>query len=204
MKKAVIAIVIALILALIPLVVLANTQRWYCHNNNTMYKFNYNQSPGLVVFDEDQYYIWYANEESAGMTFPGGTWNLYFSVDEPITAQKSFEVYIGYGDGSGTFTSRGQITISGEGGKYTYDEDLVLPSFTVSSGDYLAMKVQNTSSIGIIKVETGQNHTYINSPSTDPGYPVPELTTIILLGSGLTALACYLIFRRRGKSWKTA
>jgi hypothetical protein len=38
---------------------------------------------------------------------------------------------------------------------------------------------------------------YITSPSSDPGYPVPELPTIILFSTGLIALAGYVLLTKR-------
>jgi len=39
----------------------------------------------------------------------------------------------------------------------------------------------------------------VTSPSSDPGYPVPELSTFILLSTGLIALAGYVLLTKRRK-----
>ena len=71
-----------------------------------------------------------------------------------------------------------------------------------STGDWLAVRLSwdcSTDSLQIYyKNETGKE-SYIESPSTDPGYPVPELSTLILLSTGLIALAGYVLITRRRK-----
>lgn len=69
-----------------------------------------------------------------------------------------------------------------------------------STGDWLAVRLSwdcSTDSLQIYyKNETGKE-SYIESPSTDPGYPVPELPTIVLMSTGLLALAGYVLLKRR-------
>jgi len=68
-----------------------------------------------------------------------------------------------------------------------------------STGDWLAVRLSwdcPTDELRIYyKAEAG-NDSYIESPSTDPGYPVPELSTLILFASGLLALVGYVLLER--------
>jgi hypothetical protein len=40
---------------------------------------------------------------------------------------------------------------------------------------------------------------HLQSPETDPGYPVPELSTIVLMGIGIAGLGGYIALKRYGK-----
>ena len=68
-----------------------------------------------------------------------------------------------------------------------------------STGDWLAVRLSwdcPTDELQIYyKAEAG-NDSYIESPSTDPGYPIPELSTLILFASGLLALVGYVLLER--------
>ena len=73
-------------------------------------------------------------------------------------------------------------------------EDNVSTSQDFSTGDWLAVRLSwdcPTDELQIYyKAEAGSD-SYIESPSTDPGYPIPELSTLILFSSGLVILAGY-------------
>ncbi|MFC2059448.1 hypothetical protein ACFLTS_07450, partial [Chloroflexota bacterium] len=43
-------------------------------------------------------------------------------------------------------------------------------AFSVAAGDWLAMRFNNTTGNKAVDVAT-DNNSYVNSPSTDPGYP---------------------------------
>ena len=74
-------------------------------------------------------------------------------------------------------------------------------TFTIPSGSYLALKITSTAYFGTGIWAEGQNSnnpgTYSSrliSPSSDPGYPVPELSTLILMSSGLLVGTAMLIY----------
>jgi hypothetical protein len=68
-----------------------------------------------------------------------------------------------------------------------------------STGDWLAVRLSwgcPTDELRIYyKAEAG-NDSYLESPTTDPGYPIPELSTLILLFTGVIALTVLL---KRGR-----
>jgi len=45
--------------------------------------------------------------------------------------------------------------------------------------------------------DAGDKNSYVKSPTADPGYPIPELSTLILFSSGLLALAGYALKKRK-------
>jgi hypothetical protein len=65
---------------------------------------------------------------------------------------------------------------------------------TVWQGDYLAVKIENMGPVSRVLCTDGSST--LSSPSTDPGYPLPELPTVILLGGGLAGLVGYYGLRR--------
>jgi hypothetical protein len=65
----------------------------------------------------------------------------------------------------------------------------------VPAGDYLALKIANTSLVDESITTTGNS--YLLSPETDPGFPVPEILTVALLGAGLAGLAVFIIIKRK-------
>jgi hypothetical protein len=66
---------------------------------------------------------------------------------------------------------------------------------TIYKGDYLALKINNTDTVDH-KVDSSE-YSSLSSPNTDPGYPVPELPTLVLTSAGLLALAGYQRIRRK-------
>ena len=63
----------------------------------------------------------------------------------------------------------------------------------MQEGEYLAFKVTNLDQVLIIETEEGAS--WISSPSADPGYPIPELPTIVLMSTGLLALTGFVVKR---------
>ena len=108
--------------------------------------------------------------------------------------------------------SAGSVTILAEGTKeltvasaYTLWEIICtdmagLQDF--NAGDWLAVRLwwidaPEEKNLRIYyKAETDRD-SYITSPSSDPGYPVPELPTIILFSTGLITLAGYVLLTKK-------
>ena len=69
-----------------------------------------------------------------------------------------------------------------------------------SAGDWLAVRLSwdcSTDELRIYYEIEEHSNSYIKSPSSDPGYPVPELPTIILISTGLLTLAGYVWLTKR-------
>lgn len=69
---------------------------------------------------------------------------------------------------------------------------------TIEEGNYLALEITNNGSEDHIVCTDGRS--WLRSPCTYPGNPVPELSTSLLLGAGLLCLAAYLGVRRHRRS----
>ncbi len=105
--------------------------------------------------------------------------------------------------------SAGEITViaahteqlQNAGDKHMWDitcEDNPSTTQDFNTGDWLAVRLSiDGSPVNIYYGGTGSD-SYIESPPSDPGYPVPELSTLVLCSLGLIAIAGYVgIIRRR-------
>jgi len=79
-------------------------------------------------------------------------------------------------------------------------EDNLSTTQDFSAGDWLAVRLSwdcPTDPLRIYYEIEEHSNSYVKSPSSDPGYPVPELPTIILISSGLLTLAGYVWLTKR-------
>ncbi len=88
------------------------------------------------------------------------------------------------------------------GTKYLWSitcEDNATTKQDFSTGDWLAVRLSWDCAAGALRIhykaEAGSD-SYIESPLSDPGYPIPELPTVILLGVGLLVISGYVAWRR--------
>ena len=65
------------------------------------------------------------------------------------------------------------------------------------AGKFLALNVTNDNTSFDYKVQTGMAWSYVSSPGTDPGYPIPEWCTMTLVSVGLLMLTGYLWLRKK-------
>lgn len=69
-----------------------------------------------------------------------------------------------------------------------------------STGDWLAVRLSwdcTTDPLQIYYEAEAGSDSYIESPASDPGYPIPELSTILLFSLGLLVIAGYVGWLRR-------
>jgi hypothetical protein len=67
---------------------------------------------------------------------------------------------------------------------------------TISQNDYLALKIYNSDG-GSSHIITTDGSSSLSSPTSDPGYPLPELSAGLLLLIGLSGLIGFLFVKRR-------
>ncbi len=65
--------------------------------------------------------------------------------------------------------------------------------FTVPNGKYIAFKIKAS---GASFTVTTIGNSYVTWPGATPDYPVPELPTIVLMSTGLLALAGFVVYSR--------
>jgi hypothetical protein len=177
-------------------------QRWYLSKVSLdTWKFMYRDDTGKdsdteeVAAGNSQYWMLY---EPAGgdITFTAGTWtgNLEFSAAPP--SGDFATVWVGHYDGV-DWTAVSSQTLNQSGSDTNFAINIAASEFTVYDGDYLAMRFKNDHGSESVTLKLGSDFSYISSPASDPGYPVPELPTVILVGSALAALTAFIVLRRR-------
>lgn len=108
--------------------------------------------------------------------------------------------------GGVTVLAEGSKSLTAVGSKTVWDitcEDNGATNQDFSTGDWLGVRISWTCTTDKLRIyygtpEVGEDST-IRSPSSDPGYPVPELSTLILLSTGLLALAGYVLLTKKRK-----
>ena len=188
-------------------------QIWYLDKDShpvvgghkVMTKSAHDDSPGdSVMIPLGGSSVWVADEAtSVDVTFPGGgaLWIAHFltNVEGTGATLKDVGISIGYYD-SGAFQSWAfspEPTLWWEG--HVLHIELQRDPATIGKGGYLAIRIENKYvEQGLIIYTDGCS--FLKSPCNDPGYPVPELPTVALLGAGLLSLGGgYAVWRKRSR-----
>jgi len=201
-------LVAALLVGLAGAVLAGDEQTWYLDDTTTTPGYEMDRAaPSAASPDEASDYIlvadsdseiWIANEAAqVDVPFCVAAWktDIYFKA-VPLTTTNGGTVYIGIWDGS-NFTSKGSTTFDTVNTTRRYQPQITPSAFTVSTGDYLAFVFDNNTGAAVNVDTGGDEQSRISGPQCDPGYPTPELSTIILTGAGLAALGGFIWLRRR-------
>ena len=154
--------------------------------------------------------VWFYADQVAvcDVTFPAGSWDVAYWVKTLSTGEANTRLTTrlcyASSDGTETRVKGGYNPISYSASLQENVEPLVPDdSFTVPQGGRLAIEVLwSGSAKGTLEIHCNppdKHASKVTSPSTDPGYPVPELPTFILFSAGLIALAGYVGLRRKNK-----
>ena len=154
---------------------------------------NDGQSGSVTVLSGDSV-IWLADEVAAhDNTFTDGIWIARLRMGRIYWWDRlQTKVRIGSWDPvTGMFTPFDNTTLSNISFfRNVYEVQIQTQSETIPAQDYLALEFENDSLWRDYTVRT-DGRSYLRSPGTDPGYPLPELTTGILFGLGLLGLFGY-------------
>ena len=177
-----------------------SSQRWYLSSTAgswVMYKGDHTKTAGTVPVADDGSETWIADEATTvDVGFPAGTWTGHITFDA-TSLDTTVRVWVGKWDGS-IFTPSAADEYADVSG--SSDFSFSASPFTVPETKWLALKIEDYDAVvdtDTVVVSVGGNNSYLTSPSSDPGYPIPELPTIILIGAGLACLGGYIIFMRR-------
>jgi len=154
------------------------------------------QQSGWVSVNAGASETWLAeNAAVCHVTFPGGSWVVELRIDSQIldisieASGYDWEVSLGgWNTGSGWYeiATTTTSTTSWDEGRNVLIVELQTDPATIFEGDFLAMMVTNKDGVPHTVITDGRSS--VRSPDTDPGYPVPEAATAILLGAGLAGL----------------
>jgi hypothetical protein len=174
-------------------------------DNKVMYKGSQDGGTDGVWIGLSQSVIWIANQPAqCNVGFAAGNWAGHLRKTNDNPNADGFNVAIGVWDGS-SFTSYGNA--DGDFGD-SKDKDFTISAntFDVIEGQYLAFNVTNSEiPHGLshdgwhFRIVTDDGPSYVSSPEKAPDYPVPELSTIILVSAGLLILAGYVYMGKRSK-----
>jgi len=195
-------VLMAVALALVAMVgAAAASQNWYLSSNNpdpyVMYRGSANSEYcSDISIGQSGEVIWRADEPaSTDVTFTGD-WNFHIYATHPVdppNRQKNFS--IGVWNATTGWTSYGSVDLTTATG-WT-NGTITGTSFTVHTGEYLSFRMYNVGEGAEKTITVSPCISYVTSPSTDPGYPIPELATVVLFGAGLLALVGYIAYRKR-------
>jgi len=145
-----------------------------------------------------------------GLGFGNKPWKAHIRTeaieDDEIGHNLTVEICrLDNGTGDVTVIASHTEQLTAVGTKYLWDitcEDNVSTTQDFSTGDWLAVRLSwdcPSDELQIYyKTEAGSD-SFIESPSSDPGYPIPELPTLMLfsIGLGLLLITGYVALMRR-------
>ena len=186
-------------------------QTWYLSGTATgsdyvQYGGDYTRGAGTVTITEGAAVEYWRSDGAASgsFTFPAENWNVAVTLNAAPSTGNAFTGHLGSYDPDGTtYTEEDSWSFTGANGAKTYFTATFNPgSVTVPDGDYLAFWVANSDDATNedIVVKVGSSNSCVISPATDPGYPVPELPTIVLMAVGLAMLGGYATVARHRKA----
>ena len=185
-------------------------QLWYLDSETTVagYEMEKKTSPGNdgqtgnVTIAANSSIVWLADQAAVcDVTISGGWWKiklytLTYIWDEDLDAR------IGYYDGNfneiETWVEKSNVI-----GHALIQWEFQVDPATIEEGHYLALQIINNDSEDHViltgeKGPSGYARSCLKSPDSDPGYPLPELSSAIFLGAGLVFMGGYILLRRQG------
>lgn len=160
------------------------------------------EQSGTVTIGAGESQLWLADEAAAcDVTITGGIWLIKLHTSD--IKRGDIDAIIGYYDKiAGEFYEFGpRLDFGLKFFKNWIEIEFHVDPQTIPEGQYLALKVENIDpELNPHTIDTAGEgiweESWLRSPCSDPGYPVPELPAAILLGVGLLGLVGYLGVRR--------
>jgi hypothetical protein len=176
-------------------------QNWYLNStsrsgNLVMDKARGGQSGSITVPANSTRY-WLADQAALdNVTFPQGVWVIGLKTDVWTNSSTSAVLTVGQWKTSFIpFSTNNRGKLSYNAGRSMMTFELQTGPQTILKGNFLALEVTNNDTISHVITTDGRS--FIESPSSDPGYPLPEVATIVLLGTGLAGLFGYIRLKNR-------
>ena len=140
---------------------------------------------------------WVPNEPAAVTCDMSGTWKTHIEFSGIPEAETAMFMAV-----LGVLTEGGGYTKGAADKELTsedniFDVDITTSDHEIKPGEYLFLDVMMEWGSGDEEIVVTNGESYISSPGTDPGYPVPELSSLVLFSVGLLAFAGYVLVIRR-------
>jgi hypothetical protein len=199
-----IGILVLGMLVLASVQVVGAQQTWYFCADEIMSKTH---TPGSYVVCKDGSPKWWYVDEPAecDLTIGAGSWTVHIYHD---TADESYE-YDGtitadiykVADGTKIHIATGSESPT-EGGTDTTITCPMGSGVDFATGEKFAVRISwsptsEKPTDPLYVYYSATKPSTLTSPSSDPGYPVPELITLVLLSTGLLTLAGYVLLTKR-------
>ena len=220
------ALVMAVLAISVQVVGAADSQSWYFTNtdasapvysgadyNKIMTKGVEGDDVTITLVPEER--VWFYADEVAqcDVTFPAGSWSVAYWInvtnstdsDKTITTRlhginsTGFRLSGSTGYKTGTYKTQTSGSLEEVVELLNPDEGFIIPE----GGRFAIEVLWASNAAGNLEIHcnpTDKHASNVTSPSSDPGYPVPELSTLVLLSVGLLTLAGYVTYdSSRGK-----
>lgn len=161
---------------------------------------------GYVTFSSPISLIFRESESAVTSIDMGGPWDIMFKflLDDGVPSNPvsgTFE--LGKLTGDSEFVSFWTDTrVYSSGFLYYIPIEFELDSFLISAGEFLAVRISYSGGgLGsYMNVYTGYDDgTQVLFRQSTPGYPTPELSTLMLYGAGVIAIGAFVSIRRGRK-----
>lgn len=154
-----------------------------------------------VLIPNAQGAVWEANEPAAvNVDFGSGefAWSLRLATGNFLG---TYHVEIGISDCNGNFIPMASSDpVSGPGltGQQVQSGVVEVSAFIVQPGQCLAMRVANDGDAEEkpVRVMYSVPDSFFSSNPQDPGYPTPELGSVLLVGAGVAVVATVALRRK--------
>lgn len=155
---------------------------------------------------------WYAEHSAeCDIGFGEPDWTVYIyhgKINEKAGSDKTLwaDVYKMKSDNSVVHLAGGTQTFSANdaAGMWTIScTDNLSTTQDFTTGERLAFRIKHNANTTVriyYYNATGGKYSNLTSPSSDPGYPVPELGTLILFSTGLIVLTGYVLLTKKRKN----
>jgi len=195
----------------------ADTQEFYFHDTDygqtpandgkthacdkNMDKTSSAGSEATVAIPNGKVAWWYDDAAQVDSTFGENNWGIEFFYTSTGTGTVTVNISLVLDDGTivkELASGSGDIVVTEDNKYFQFDCLDSAGNQDFSAGQRLAVNM-SYSGTGILTIhyDSPQAASHVDSPNTDPGFPVPEQSTIILTSTGLLALAGYVLVRKR-------
>jgi len=156
---------------------------------------------------------WYAEDPAeCDLSFGSGNWKAFVDYENNGNYTETLYIQIFKVDTEGNavalteeYQATGLTTGELDNASYTLTSTA---DHSIKKGERFAVRFRwdkdsgNFFEIQYDNVKGTLSSTRILSPETEPGYPTPELPTLVLFGTGLLALAGFVLYNRRKEDRK--